>query len=72
MIADVGMHKIWTARLYKTYEPNTCLIDNGLCSMGIALPGAVSAKLVNPDKKVVAVCGDGGFLMNSQEMKLPG
>ena len=69
VISDVGMHKIWTARLYKTYEPNTCLIDNGLCSMGIALPGAVAAKLVHPDKKVVVVCGDGGFLMNSQEIE---
>ena len=63
------MHKIWTARMYKTYEPNTCLIDNGLCSMGIALPSAVAAKLVHPDKKVVVVCGDGGFMMNSQEIE---
>ncbi|MBI2655358.1 acetolactate synthase large subunit [Candidatus Woesearchaeota archaeon] len=69
VISDVGMHKIWTARMYKTYEPNTCLIDNGLCSMGIALPGAIAAKLVHPDKKVVVVCGDGGFLMNSQEIE---
>lgn len=69
VVSDVGMHKIWTARLYKTYEPNTCLIDNALCSMGIALPGAISAKLVHPDKKVVVVCGDGGFLMNSQEIE---
>lgn len=69
VISDVGMHKIWTARMYKTYEPNTCLIDNGLCSMGIALPGAIAAKLVHPDKNVVVVCGDGGFLMNSQEIE---
>ena len=69
VISDVGMHKIWTARMYKTYEPNTCLIDNALCSMGIALPGAISAKLVHPEKKVVVVCGDGGFLMNSQEIE---
>ncbi|HLG24866.1 MAG TPA: acetolactate synthase large subunit [Candidatus Nanoarchaeia archaeon] len=69
VISDVGMHKIWTARMYKTYEPNTCLIDNALCSMGIALPGAIAAKLVCPKQKVVAVCGDGGFLMNSQEIE---
>ena len=69
VISDVGMHKIWTARMYKTYEPNTCLIDNGLCSMGISLPGAIAAKLVHPNKKVVVVCGDGGFMMNSQELE---
>jgi acetolactate synthase-1/2/3 large subunit len=69
VISDVGMHKIWVARMYKTYEPNTCLIDNGLCSMGIALPSAIAAKLVHPDKKVVVVCGDGGFMMNSQELE---
>ncbi len=69
VVSDVGMHKIWTARMYKTYEPNTCLIDNGLCSMGISLPGAIAAKLVHPDKKVVVVCGDGGFMMNSQELE---
>ena len=69
VISDVGMHKIWTARMYKTYEPNTCLIDNGLCSMGIALPGAIAAKLAHPDKNVVVVCGDGGFMMNSQELE---
>ena len=69
VVSDVGMHKIWTARLYKTYEPNTCIIDNALCSMGIALPGAIAAKLVHPDRRVVVVCGDGGFLMNSQEIE---
>ena len=69
LISDVGMHKIWAARMYKTYEPNTCIIDNGLCSMGIALPGAIGAKLVHPDRKIVAVCGDGGFMMNSQEIE---
>ena len=69
VISDVGMHKIWTARMYKTYEPNTCLIDNGLCSMGISLPGAIAAKIVHPDKKIVVVCGDGGFMMNRQEIE---
>jgi acetolactate synthase I/II/III large subunit len=69
LVSDVGMHKIWAARMYKTYEPNTCIIDNALCSMGIALPGAIAAKLVYPERKVVVVCGDGGFLMNSQEIE---
>ena len=69
LISDVGMHKIWTARMYKTYEPNTCLIDNGLCSMGISLPSAVAAKLVHPGRNVVVVTGDGGFMMNSQEIE---
>ena len=69
VISDVGMHKVWTARMYKTYEPNTCLIDNGLCSMGISLPGAIAAKLVYPDKNIVVISGDGGFMMNSQELE---
>jgi len=69
VISDVGMHKIWAARMYKTYEPNTCLIDNGLCSMGVSLPGALAAKLVYPERKVVVVTGDGGFMMNSQEIE---
>ena len=69
VISDVGMHKIWTARMYKTYEPNTCLIDNGLCSMGISLPGAIAAKLVYPKRNVVVITGDGGFMMNSQELE---
>ena len=69
VISDVGAHKIWVARNYKTYEPNTCLIDNALASMGVALPGAIAAKLVYPDRKVVAICGDGGFLMNVQELE---
>ena len=69
VVSDVGMHKIWTARMYKTYEPNTCLIDNGLCSMGISLPGAIAAKLVHPQRNVVVVTGDGGFMMNSQEIE---
>lgn len=53
---------MWIARHYDCYEPNTCLISNGF-----AIPGAFAAKLLNPDKKVLAVCGDGGFMMNSQE-----
>jgi acetolactate synthase-1/2/3 large subunit len=69
VVSDVGAHKIWVARLYQAYEPNTVLISNGFASMGIALPGAIAAKLVHPDRKVVALCGDGGFLMNSQELE---
>ncbi|MBP9718404.1 acetolactate synthase large subunit [Candidatus Gracilibacteria bacterium] len=69
VISDVGMHKIWTARVYPAYQPNTVLISNGFASMGISLPGALAAKMVHPDKKVVAICGDGGFLMNSQELE---
>ncbi len=69
VISDVGAHKIWVARLYQAYEPNTVIISNGFAAMGISLPGAVAAKLVHPDRRVVALCGDGGFLMNSQELE---
>lgn len=69
VISDVGAHKMWIARMYPALEPNTCLIANGFASMGIALPGAIGAKLLYPQKRVLAVCGDGGFLMNCQEME---
>ncbi len=69
VVSDVGAHKVWVARLYQTYEPNTVIISNGFAAMGIALPGAIAAALVHPDRKVVALCGDGGFLMNSQELE---
>ncbi len=69
LISDVGAHKMWIARHYQCYRPNTCIISNGFASMGIAVPGAIAAKLVNPDKKVLAVTGDGGFMMNSQELE---
>ena len=69
MVSDVGAHKIWVARLYQAYEPNTVIISNGFAAMGISLPGAIAAKLVHPDRRVVALCGDGGFLMNSQELE---
>ena len=69
LLSDVGAHKMWIARQYHCYQPNTCLISNGFASMGFALPGAIAAKLINPDKKVLAVTGDGGFLMNCQEME---
>jgi acetolactate synthase-1/2/3 large subunit len=69
VVSDVGAHKIWVARLYQTYEPNTVIISNGFAAMGISVPGAIAAKLVRPDRHVVALCGDGGFLMNSQELE---
>ncbi len=69
LLSDVGAHKMWISRYYQCVEPNTCLIPNGFCSMGFALPGAIAASLVYPDRKVLAIAGDAGFLMNSQEME---
>ena len=69
VISDVGAHKMWIARHYQCYEPNTCMISNGFATMGIAVPGAVGAKLVYPDRKILAICGDGGFMMNCQELE---
>jgi acetolactate synthase-1/2/3 large subunit len=69
VISDVGAHKLWIAKVYDTYSPNTCLITNGFCSMGFALPGAIAAQLAKPNQKVLAMCGDGGFLMNVQEIE---
>lgn len=69
VLSDVGSHKMWIAQYYQCDEPNTCLIPNGFCSMGSSLPGAIAAKLVYPDKKILAICGDGGFLMNVQDLE---
>ncbi|NNJ97966.1 MAG: acetolactate synthase large subunit [Gammaproteobacteria bacterium] len=69
LLSDVGAHKMWIARHYQCHEPNTCLIPNGFCSMGSALPGAIAANLVLPQRRVIAVCGDAGFMMNVQEME---
>jgi acetolactate synthase I/II/III large subunit len=69
VLADTGAVKMWMARLYPTYEPNTCLISNGLSTMAFALPGAIGAKLAAPDRRVLAATGDGAFLMNSQELE---
>ena len=69
LLSDVGAHKMWIARYYQCHEPNTCLIPNGFCSMGFALPGVIAADIVHPDRKVMAICGDAGFLMNVQEME---
>jgi acetolactate synthase-1/2/3 large subunit len=69
LLSDVGAHKMWIARHYQCHEPNTCLIPNGFCSMGFALPGAIAAGLVHPERRVLAIAGDAGFLMNVQEME---
>lgn len=69
VISDVGAHKMWLARHYHCDRPNTCLISNGFAAMGIAIPGAIAAKLVHPHRKVVAATGDGGFMMNCQELE---
>lgn len=69
VLVDTGAAKMWMARLYPTYERNTCLISNGLSTMAFSLPGALGVKLARPDAKVLAVMGDGAFLMNSQEIE---
>ncbi|WP_017942976.1 MULTISPECIES: acetolactate synthase large subunit [unclassified Thioalkalivibrio] len=69
MITDVGAHKLWMARMFRCELPNTCLISNGFASMGIALPGAIAAAKLHPERQVVAVTGDAGFLMNVQELE---
>ena len=69
VLSDVGAHKMWIARMYQSEKPNTCIISNGFASMGIALPGAIAARLTRPKRTAVAVCGDAGFLMNSQEIE---
>jgi len=69
VVCDVGLHKLWIARMFPAHEPNTVLVANGLAGMGFALPGAIAAKLVDPGRRVVAVCGDGGLMMNVQELE---
>ncbi|KTD08063.1 acetolactate synthase large subunit [Legionella jamestowniensis] len=69
VLCDTGALKMWMARLYPCYQSNTCIISNSLATMGFTLPGAIAAKLVHPGRKVVAVMGDGSFLMNSQEIE---
>jgi acetolactate synthase-1/2/3 large subunit len=66
---DNGIYKIWFSKSYKAYQPNTILLDNALASMGAGLPSAIAASLIYPERKIVAVCGDGGFMMNSQELE---
>ncbi|MCQ5375103.1 MAG: thiamine pyrophosphate-dependent enzyme, partial [Methanomassiliicoccales archaeon] len=69
VVSDVGAHLLWMEKLYPTYAERTLIASNGLLPMGIAVPGAIAAKLICPEKKVVAVCGDGGFLMTSSELE---
>jgi acetolactate synthase-1/2/3 large subunit len=66
---DNGMYKIWFARNYPAYCPNTVLLDNALATMGAGLPSAMAAAMLRPDRRVMAICGDGGFMMNSQELE---
>jgi len=69
LLSGVGAHKMWIARYYQCDEPNTCLIPNGFCAMGMPLPGAIAAHLVHPDRRILGIAGDGDFLMNVQEME---
>jgi acetolactate synthase-1/2/3 large subunit len=66
---DNGIYKLWFARNYKAYQPNTVLLDNALATMGAGLPSAMMAAMLNPNQRVMAICGDGGFMMNSQELE---
>src|ERR1700745_1320762 len=66
---DNGMYKIWFARNYRTYVANTVLLDNALATMGAGLPSAMMAAILYPERRVMAICGDGGFMMNSQELE---
>lgn len=69
LVSDVGAHKMWIARHYNCYKSNTCIISNGFATMGIGVPGAIAAKLINPDKNILTITGDGGFMMNCQEIE---
>ena len=69
LLCGVGAHKMWVGRYYHCHEPNTCLISNGFCAMGMPLPGSIAAHLVHPDRNIFVVTGDGDFLMNVHEME---
>jgi len=69
VLCDVGAHKLWMSRMFPCEAPNSCIVSNGFAAMGIAVPGAIAAKLWGPERRVIAVTGDGGFLMNSQELE---
>ncbi|MEE9493359.1 MAG: acetolactate synthase large subunit [Gammaproteobacteria bacterium] len=69
LVSDVCAHKMWIARLFRCERPNTCIISNGFASMGIGVPGAIAAKMTYPEKKVITITGDAGFMMNSQEIE---
>jgi len=69
LLSDVGAHKMWVARHYDCTDPNTCLISNGFCTMGFALPGSIGAKMAFPNKKIISINGDAGFFMNVQDLE---
>lgn len=69
LLSDVGAHKMWISRYYQCDEANTCLISNGFCSMGFALPGSIGAKIAHPERRVLSINGDAGFLMNAQDLE---
>ena len=69
LLSDVGAHKMWISRYYQCQEPNTCLISNGFCTMGFAMPGSIGAKFAFPDKRILSISGDAGFSMNVQELE---
>ena len=69
LLSDVGAHKMWISRYYQCQEPNTCLISNGFCTMGFAMPGSLGAKIALPDRKILSISGDAGFGMNVQELE---
>ena len=69
LLSDVGAHKMWVARHYQCQVPNTCLISNGFCTMGFAMPGSIGAKMAFPDRKVLSISGDAGFMMNVQDLE---
>lgn len=70
LISDVGAHKVWIARFYPVYEPNTAIISNGFSSMGFAIPAGIVARMLYPERKIMVVCGDGGFMMSAQELEV--
>jgi len=69
LLSDVGAHKMWISRYYQCEVPNTCLISNGFCTMGFAMPGSIGAKMAFPDRKVLSISGDAGFMMNVQDLE---
>ncbi len=69
LLSDVGAHKMWIARYYQCEDPNTCLISNGFCTMGFAMPGSIGASFAAPDRRILSISGDAGFMMNVQELE---
>ena len=69
LLSDVGAHKMWISRYFQCVEPNTCLISNGFCTMGFAMPGSIGAKIAFPERRVLSISGDAGFMMNVQDLE---